>query len=397
MTRISSSPLPVPGAGRAGRATDRAPAASGGAPFRAALRAAGKDRAAKLASTDDVYVIASQSPMSADEPAREASIGGGSIGGGSIADIIATSVDDPIGAPPSGALGDSRARPDTGRAARVRRSQERAQGPGEVLLDTMLANAGIAPATVPGPPQPPPPAVVDDSPVATWVAASVARAIGSLRGTAGTSTSASAAAAPVAAGPAAVAPAATAATAELAMPAATPLEQAVHDLIGRVTERDRGRAPRLEADAPRDAEAAPLPVLAAPTFAAAPATAAHEVRAAASAPALAMREAAVPEPPANPSHVHLVLDDGPERTVVTVAVRGSEVHVALRAHDDATAAALARNAASLDHAMRARGLALGEMTTDREPRDQRPPRDPEPRERPARDAERGRFTLEETP
>jgi len=103
----------------------------------------------------------------------------------------------------------------------------------------------------------------------------------------------------------------------------------------------------------------------------------------------------MPEPPANPSHVHLVLEDGPERVVATVAVRGSEVHVALRAHDDATAAALARNAASLDHAMRARGLALGEMTTDREPHDQRPPRDPEPRERPARDGER--FTLEETP
>jgi hypothetical protein len=45
--------------------------------------------------------------------------------------------------------------------------------------------------------------------------------------------------------------------------------------------------------------------------------------------------------------------------------------------------------------MRARGLALGELTTEREPRDQRPPRDPEPRERRASDAEP--FVLEEKP
>jgi hypothetical protein len=90
-----------------------------------------------------------------------------------------------------------------------------------------------------------------------------------------------------------------------------------------------------------------------------------------------------------------VLDDGPERTVVTVAVRGSEVRVALRASDEATAASLARNAASLDHAMRARGLALGELTTEREPGDQRPSRDPEPRERRAPDAEP--FELEDKP
>jgi hypothetical protein len=71
-----------------------------------------------------------------------------------------------------------------------------------------------------------------------------------------------------------------------------------------------------------------------------------------------------PELPANPSHIHLVLDDGPERVVATVAMRGNDVHVALRSSDDASAAAFARNAASLDHAMRARGLALGELTSD---------------------------------
>src|SRR6185369_12589946 len=77
---------------------------------------------------------------------------------------------------------------------------------------------------------------------------------------------------------------------------------------------------------------------------------------------------AMPEPPSNPSHVHLVIDDGPERVVATVAVRGNEVHVALRSSDDATAAALARNAASLDHAMRGRGLDLQDLTAEREPR-----------------------------
>jgi hypothetical protein len=45
--------------------------------------------------------------------------------------------------------------------------------------------------------------------------------------------------------------------------------------------------------------------------------------------------------------------------------------------------------------MRARGLALGELTTERDPRDPRPPRDPEPRERQPSDDEP--FVLEEKP
>ena len=92
-----------------------------------------------------------------------------------------------------------------------------------------------------------------------------------------------------------------------------------------------------------------------------------------------------------------MIDDGPERVVATVAVRGSEVHVALRTTDDATAAALARNAASLDHAMHNRGLSLGDLTAerDREPRDHRPSQDGQPRERRPRDAEP--FDLEEKP
>jgi hypothetical protein len=100
---------------------------------------------------------------------------------------------------------------------------------------------------------------------------------------------------------------------------------------------------------------------------------------------------------ANPSHVHLVVDDGPERVVVTVAMRGNAVHVALRGTDDATTAAFARNAATLDHAMHARGLVLGELTTERESqqrsRQSSEPPPPPPRHPP--DAEP--FELEETP
>jgi hypothetical protein len=88
-----------------------------------------------------------------------------------------------------------------------------------------------------------------------------------------------------------------------------------------------------------------------------------------------------------------VLDDGPDRVVVTVAVRGSDIRVALRASDDATTAALARNAGSLDHAMRARGLALGELTAEHEPRERQQPKDHQPRERREPDAEP--FELED--
>lgn len=81
---------------------------------------------------------------------------------------------------------------------------------------------------------------------------------------------------------------------------------------------------------------------------------------------LAVREPApLPDNP-NPSHVHLVVEDGAERVVVTVAVRGAEVNVGLRASDGEVTAALARNAATLDHAMRARGLDLTSFTAERD-------------------------------
>jgi hypothetical protein len=153
-----------------------------------------------------------------------------------------------------------------------------------------------------------------------------------------------------------------------------------------------GRSTRFAAaDDATDAALTPLGFAAQPLFAAsapdAPASHAPGHAGPAATPEL-------PEPPSNPSHVHLVLDDGPERIVATVAVRGSEVHVALRATDDATAAALARNAASLDHAMRGRGLALQDLTSEHEPSDH-PSQDAEPRERRQRNAPR--FELEEKP
>lgn len=104
--------------------------------------------------------------------------------------------------------------------------------------------------------------------------------------------------------------------------------------------------------------------------------------------------APLPEPP-NPSHVHLVLEDGSERVVVTVAVRGSEVNVGLRATDDQIAAALARNAATLDHALRARGLDLASFSAERDPdrEEHEHARDhAEPRERDTHDEP---FRLEE--
>jgi hypothetical protein len=181
----------------------------------------------------------------------------------------------------------------------------------------------------------------------------------------------------------------------------TPLEQAVHDLIGEFTERTttREHGDPVETPAPSELTAVHAvdsfnafnAVAQVPTGDPAPS------RVAPTAATHAALPIQLPEPPANPSHVHLVVDDGPERVVVTVAMRGNDVHVALRSSDDSTTAALARNAASLDHAMRARGLALGEFTTERElPQQSRHHQpEPEPQERRKPDAEP--FELEETP
>jgi hypothetical protein len=95
--------------------------------------------------------------------------------------------------------------------------------------------------------------------------------------------------------------------------------------------------------------------------------------------------------PAPTSHVHLVIDDGGGRVVVTVAVRGNDVNVALRGGDDATTASLARNAGSLDHAMRARGLDLSEFTAEPDRRSAKQ----EHQEPERRDPHAPEFSLEE--
>jgi hypothetical protein len=170
----------------------------------------------------------------------------------------------------------------------------------------------------------------------------------------------------------------------------TPLERAVHDLIGRLGQDDSDdeRATTVSPTSERGAEL---------LLAQGPSTQPTARTAPARQPARTGRPTQPPEPLANPSHVHLVVDDGPERVVVTIAVRGNDVHVALRGSDDATTAALARNAATLDHAMRARGLTLTELAIEPDPqqrsRNQSEPPPPSPRPKPDTEP----FELEETP
>jgi len=171
-------------------------------------------------------------------------------------------------------------------------------------------------------------------------------------------------------------------TAELPPPVPfTPLEQAVHDLIEQLQSWEEPAADRPAPAQPVIAHADFAPVKDAPAPSERPA------------PVAPLREIQLPpEPLQSPSHVHLVLDDGPERVVMTVAVRGSEVNVALRGSHDATAAALARNAASLDHALRARGLDLTDFSAERDPEARRAPQR-EQRER--EDHSNEAFDLEE--
>lgn len=286
-------------------------------------------------------------------------------------------------------------------AAPVATTQPAAAGKPSAIATTKIATAAAATAQV--------------ASSASTLASRLEAALGHGLATAGHAGPAGHAA-PTAAAHAAAAKAAEAAAAltpaadPTAATALTPLEQSVHDLISEISDdRGAGRGhARLDADDPTadptpaaDPSAAIAPsMLAAPT--ATPTAITAPSRAAELDPTRAASLAQPAELPSNPSHVHLVLDDGPERVVMTVAVRGSDIHVALRASDDATTNALARNAASLDHAMRARGLQLGQLTTERDPpRDHthnRPSPDDEPsqarRERHAKpDAER--FTLEE--
>jgi hypothetical protein len=150
-------------------------------------------------------------------------------------------------------------------------------------------------------------------------------------------------------------------------PTATPLEQAVIDLLDR-------------SDAGAELVAAKPEV-------------ARDVAAAKIAHAAPIAEPrAIPQQDAPTSHVNLVLDEGEQRVVVTVAVRGNDVNVQLRGGEENVAASLARNAGSLDEALRMRGLSLGGFTASRDPEAQEHER---PQQHERREQPRERFTLEE--
>ena len=227
--------------------------------------------------------------------------------------------------------------------------------------------------------------------------AAIHRAISTLGGVASTATTP--------ASPADAAAAATKAAAVLAAAgdspsptALTPLEQAVHDLIGQLGDQKHGKTKPDDSDPLAELTDDPTASQTALGQLAAQPASPHAVpgttRASELDPTRPAALAQPPEAPSNPSHVHLVLDDGPDRVVVTVAVRGNDIHVALRGNDDATTNALARNAASLDHAMRARGLQLSQLTAEREPHqpDDAQRQSAEPREPKQPDK---RFVLEE--
>ena len=81
--------------------------------------------------------------------------------------------------------------------------------------------------------------------------------------------------------------------------------------------------------------------------------------------------------------LRLIIGEDANRVVVTVAVRGDTVDVAMRCNDEAIVAALGRNLGTLDHALRARGLALGAGRAERNPStedDKRPRRHRRPSE-----------------
>ncbi len=157
----------------------------------------------------------------------------------------------------------------------------------------------------------------------------------------------------------------------------TPLEQAVHDLLANLADTSKHDEPPSD-DAAQAAAQTKLAATAEPV--AAP-------RSAAVAPAAPAAPIAQPDAQQMQSahHAHIVLGDNGDRVVMTVAVRGGAVNVTLKTADDHTAAALARNAGSLDEAMRRRGLDLEQFQSDHESphpheeaREQRPQRDPEP-------------------
>ena len=169
--------------------------------------------------------------------------------------------------------------------------------------------------------------------------------------------------------------------AESAPPAMTPLEQAVHDLLSELADK---KAPAHDTTTPP----------AGATFQLAPSTTIVEAT-----PDVQPTAPVAPAPPpaelVSQNHAHLVLDDANGRVVLTVAVRGSEVNVSVRATDDSTAASLARNAASLDDAMRGRGLQLAQFDAQRDLAREQHAEKPKYERETVKKSNAERFTLEE--
>jgi hypothetical protein len=164
-------------------------------------------------------------------------------------------------------------------------------------------------------------------------------------------------------------------------PPLTPLEQAVHDMLTELSDHK---------DAPTPDVAMAQQLQLAPTTTTSIASPPTEIKQAA--PVAAQQ----PQELVSQNHAHLVFDDPNGRIVMTVAIRGTEVNISMRASDDSTAAALARNAGSLEEAMRGRGLQLAQFDAQRDlSREQR--EKPMYEKSTVKKSDGERFTLEENP
>jgi Flagellar hook-length control protein FliK len=164
-------------------------------------------------------------------------------------------------------------------------------------------------------------------------------------------------------------------------PPLTPLEQAVHDMLSELS--DHKDAPKPDVTMAQALQLAPATTIA-------PTEGPTELKQAA--PVAAQQ----PQELVSQNHAHLVFDDPNGRIVMTVAIRGTEVNVSMRASDDSTTAALARNAGSLEEAMRGRGLQLAKFDAQRDlPREQR--EKPMYEKSTVKKSDGERFTLEENP
>jgi len=161
----------------------------------------------------------------------------------------------------------------------------------------------------------------------------------------------------------------------------TPLEQAVHDLLSELADKKTPSDSTLPTGA--TFQLAPTSTIIAPDIA-------PDVQ-----PTAPIAPAPPPAELVSQNHAHLVFDDPNGRVVMTVAVRGSEVNVSVRATDDSTAAALARNAASLDDAMRGRGLQLAQFDAQRDLAREQHAEKPKYERETVKKSNAERFTLEE--